>query len=410
MRRAGALVAALVAVAGLTASPPAAQAAGPDVPCGQKPEYSEKAPSVLSALAMPDAWKLSLGKSVVVAVVDSGVDPKNNPHLKDAVIAGRDFVDVRGDGTTDTYGHGTAVAGLIAARLVKGSGLVGIAPEATILPVRVYGGSCHDREAPTIDPGLLAQGIEWAADQRAQIVVVAASTSTPDSGLNQAVAHATSRGSLVVAAAGNAGDPGAPSAGGDPAASQNQDRYPASSPGALSVTAVDANGLPSADVVRSIHIGIAAPGQAVMTTLPGGGDYILSSDKASTSYATAYVAGVAALVASIYPQDKPSQWVDRMLATASRPQSIQGADNVPKVGWGIVAPYAALNLADVAAAPGPANPTAPSRQVPPPPVIPDPGPNMTGVLAGIVGPMAGATVVVFVVISLLKTRRNVAGP
>ena len=393
-------LAVLSALAPLAASVPSALAVDPAA-CGDgSPAYIPQTPSAFSSLALERAWTISKGKSVVVAVVDSGVDPSDNPHLEGVVLAGTDLVDGRGDGREDDYWHGTEVAGIIAARKVNGSGLVGIAPEAKILPVRVYSGSC-DSKAPEIDPAKLADGIEWAADANPhpQIIVVAASMPFSTPRLEQAVRHASERGSLVVAAAGNADDPGVPD-------DRIQDRYPASIDGVLSVTAVDQEGRPSANVVMNVFIDIAAPGQAVTTTRPGGRDIVVSQDKASSSYATAYVAGAAALVAAAFPEETPAQWADRLLTTASRPKPLQSPTDLQKVGWGIVAPYNALNIEDVAAVPGPKNSTQPPAQALTPPNASPPQPA-TGSLFTIIGPIAGVTAIALIAISLLKARRAV---
>ena len=391
------MLAALTALATLATVPPAR--ADDSASCDETgPRYLPQTPDIIASLAVERAWTLSEGESVLVAVVDSGVDGAN-PHLQGTMVPGIDLVDPHGDGKTDAYGHGTAVAGLIAARKVDGSGLVGIAPRAKILPVRVYTVSPDDREGPKIDPDKLAEGIRRAAERRARIIVVAASApgDSQNGQLDNAVTEATRRGSLVVAAAGNVGDPGVPS-------DHEQSRFPASASDALSVTAVDQLGHPSDDVVRSALIDIAAPGKAVLTTLPNGHDCVLSPDKASSSYATAYVAGAAALVASAFPNETPAQWADRLRTTASRPRPIQDPEEVKRVGWGIVAPYAALNIEDVGAAPGPRS-DPPSRQVPPPLRL-SPPPATPHALLGTIGPIAGVTVVALIVVSLLKVRRR----
>ena len=89
-----------------------------------------QAPNVISLLGIKKAWQLSRGSKVKVAIVDSGV-VASNVHLTENVLPGIDLVD-SGDGRTDAAGHGTAIAGQIAAHEVEGSGLVGLAPEAEI--------------------------------------------------------------------------------------------------------------------------------------------------------------------------------------------------------------------------------------------------------------------------------------
>ncbi len=344
----------------------------------------EQAPNVISLLGIKKAWQLSRGGGVKVAIVDSGV-VASNVHLTENVLPGIDLVD-SGDGRTDVAGHGTAIAGQIAAHEVEGSGLVGLAPEAEILPVRVYVSEQHDAASAGKGPdgARTAKGIVWAADRGAKVIVVAQSSPTDLPELKAAVEHATASGALVVASAGNVPqdqqnrteDPKAP-------------RYPAAYPQALSVTAVDANGAPSDSVLHGEHVEVAAPGAQVLSTFFGDGDCMFAGNQPTTSYATGYVAGIAALVVARYPDETPADWKHRILATALRP-SRSHRDKL--IGWGIVAPYDALSFVNDGSLEGPENPRfpAPTKQetplMRPPEPKPDPRPARTatlGVMAGI---------------------------
>lgn len=341
----------------VVAAPPPSPSASPSpsaAPTGQAcdpkvPFYLPNPPTAIAQLGMESAWEYSTGKGVRVAVVDSGVDA-GNAHLavngKDhPVAAGVNLVADTTDttDTTDIYAHGTAIAGLIAARAVKDSGLIGLAPEATIVPVRVYagGGSGGQSDDPQVPADVLAQGITWAADHKAQIIVVALSTSTGDSALEKAVKHARAAGALIVAAVGNANDPGA---------ARGSERYPAAYDGVLGVAALTISGQPSPDSVSGPHVDLAAPGQDVLSTFLSAGDCRFATDKASTSYATAYVAAIAALVAARYPKETADEWAYRLMVTASRPVA-QSRDD--QIGWGIVSPTAALTFIDDGLAAGP---------------------------------------------------------
>lgn len=341
--------------------------------------YIEQEPAVIEQLGLRDAWQFSRG-GVLVAVVDSGVEASNQ-HLTEVVLPGLDLVG-RGDGRTDTYGHGTAIAGQIAARAVQGSGLVGVAPDARILPVRIF----IDNQEETVkagkgpDPLRAAEGIRWAADQGAKVIAVAQSTTQDVPALRAAVEYADSRGALVVASSGNASD------------NEDEDatalRFPAGYPSVLSVTAVGADGLPSDAVVHGVHVEVAAPGQQVLTTFLNAGDCILAGEAASTSYATGYASGVAALVAAAHPDETPADWEYRILATALRSSRSQ---REPNLGWGIIAPSDAVNFVNDGRIEGPVNPRypAPVRQVPPvmpppdPPTVPVVNPSVAA--AGIAG-------------------------
>jgi subtilisin family serine protease len=330
--------------------------------------YIEQTPFVVSQLGLEHVWQISTGKGVIVAVVDSGVSARN-AHLptsgaSPALMTGADFIDpendnprspisaedftgaVYGDGRIDLTGHGTHIAGQIAARPIAGSALVGVAKEARILPVRVQG-------AGNPLAYVTAHGIRWAADQGAKIIVVAQSTPEDTWALRTAVTYATQRGALVVASAGNNYDGNAPA--GEP-------RYPAGYPEVLGVTAIDTDGLPSSAVAQGPQVDIAAPGQAIITTFFNAGDCVIAIDKPSTSYATAYVAGVAALIAAKYPSEGPVGWKYRLLATASRPIA---QDRDDSIGWGIISPLAALRFVNDGRAVGPPNP-----KFDPPPSVP----------------------------------------
>lgn len=309
--------------------------------------YIDQVPLAFDLLGVDRAQRLSKGADVKVAVIDSGVDP-GNAHLTEVTDPGRAVVG-GGDGRADIEGHGTAVAGIIAAQPVEGSGVVGVAPEARILPVRVYEATQAQGPGSTPippAPGPTAEGIRWAAQQGAKIIVVALSTSMDDPALASAVAEAHAAGSLVVASAGNRET----AAEGDQA---DGVRYPAGYPQVLSVAASTNQGGPSDASIHGVHVGIAAPGQEVLAPWFADGDCVISAESPSSSFATAYVGGVAALVASAHPDESPDLWKWRLEATALRASADERTD---ELGWGIVAPYDALTITPSADFPGPALP------------------------------------------------------
>ena len=310
-------------------------------------------PAVLSRLGAEAAWELATGEGVVVAVVDSGVDVRNVHLAGGVVLEGVDLVgeDSDGDprGWTDVSGHGTAIAGQIAAQAYTSgdtpSGLLGLAPDARILPVRVYV-STDQRD---VDAGLgprsdrVAEGIRYAAEYGAQVINVSISFTEDAPELADAVAYATAHGSLVVASAGNRGT------------SEDQTdspRYPAAHPDALAVAAVDDTDAPTDSSIHGEHVEIAAPGTNVHTTFLGLADCILGGDGAS-SFATGYVSGAAALVAERYPEESAHEWAYRLTVTAARARADTRSTDV---GWGVVRPLAALTFVDDGTALGPDDP------------------------------------------------------
>ncbi|MEO7123003.1 MAG: S8 family serine peptidase, partial [Lacisediminihabitans sp.] len=135
--------------------------------------FSPNTPAALAVLQSADAWTHSTGAGVLVAVVDSGIDA-SNAHLKGVVIGGVNLVGdgENSQGLSDADGHGTAIAGEIAARLVPGSGVVGLAPEAKLLSVRVFRGTNDENVKAGFGPSAdrLAEGIRYAADHGATII------------------------------------------------------------------------------------------------------------------------------------------------------------------------------------------------------------------------------------------------
>jgi type VII secretion-associated serine protease mycosin len=292
-------------------------------------------PWALQRLLLDELWSRSKGKDVRVAVIDTGVDV-GHPQLKAAVDvrSGRNFLkpglkDENGDpidrgnasGTTDTVGHGTKVAGLIAARPADGTGFVGIAPEATIIPIKQNDAEGHG----TTDT--MADAIRYAVlDAHADVINISQDTSNaakPDPALEDAVKLALANNVVVVASAGNDG------AGGN-----RKETYPASYEGVLAVAASDRNNERAYFSQSGDWVDVAAPGVDMITTVPKGGH---CSDN-GTSFAAPYVAGVAALVKARHPDWTVNEIIAQIEQTAERTV----VDHDPLVGWGVVDPVRAL--------------------------------------------------------------------
>lgn len=308
-------------------------------------QYSTEEPPALALLQSDDAWTRSTGAGVTIAVVDSGIDT-GNAHLRDAVVGGVNLVDDGAEWSTDQHGHGTAIAGLIAARPVDGSGVRGLAPDAALLSVRVFAGT-DDRTVEAgygPDTARLAEGIRWAVDHDADIVSVSLSDDEDVPALRDAVAFAHEQGALVVASAGNRNT--STSAADGP-------RYPAAYDGVLSVTATDSVGNVTDDSIHGSHVELAAPGSDVLTAAANGGDCLYGADEPSSSYATGYAAAAAALVKSAAPDATPDDVSYRLMASALRANP-DARDDVN--GWGLVQPYDALTMVPGADERGPANP------------------------------------------------------
>ncbi|MGW0030683.1 type VII secretion-associated serine protease mycosin [Streptomyces sp. NPDC003314] len=298
----------------------------------------EGRPWSLQRVMLDELWSQSTGKGVRVAVIDTGVDVKN-PQLAKAVdvksginLIPKDAKDANGyklkrgneNGTTDTVGHGTKVAGIIAARPAKGTGFVGLAPDAVIIPVQQNDADGHGT-AET-----LATAIRHAIAKKADVINISQDTADavkPTKLLEDAVNEALEREIVVVASAGNDGLGG------------NVKRtYPASYEGVLAVAASDRNNERAQFSQSGDFVGVAAPGVDMVSTVPGGGH---CADN-GTSFSAPYVAGLAALLKAEHRGWTQEQIVAQIQQTAER--SVAGHDRL--VGWGVVDPVRALTEDD----------------------------------------------------------------
>ncbi|MFI6688676.1 type VII secretion-associated serine protease mycosin [Streptomyces sp. NPDC050485] len=295
-------------------------------------------PWALQRVLLDELWRQSTGKGVKVAVIDTGVDIKNS-QLTGAVDASQgknvmkpDLKDPNGqplprgaeNGTTDTVGHGTKVAGIIAARPARGTGFVGLAPDATIIPIQQNDADGHGT-AQT-----LADAIRYAIGAGADVINISQDTANavePDPALKEAVEAALAHEIVVVASAGNDGLGG-----------NVKQTYPASYQGVLAVAASDRNNERAAFSQSGEFVGVAAPGVDMVSTVPGGGHCADSG----TSFSAPYVAGVAALIKAKHTQWTQREIVAQIQQTAER--SVAGHDRL--VGWGVVDPVRALTEDD----------------------------------------------------------------
>jgi hypothetical protein len=372
---------------------PAAHADSSEEQCtGVNAKYLPEAPPVFAQLGIADAHTLSQGDQVRVAVVAGGVDA-NHPHLEGVLAAGKDFTAGGSAVTTDSDGLGTQIASLIAATPQQGSGLTGVAPKAKIVPVKVYAETTSND--PAYGPDEIAQGIDWAAGQ-AQIIVVPLAITQTSPALRQAVDKAVRSGSLVVASAGDSLDKDDPLA----------EHYPAHYPEVLAVTAVGSDGTINPNAPHGEYVDIAVPGQNVPAAQRRARDCLVATDAPSAALASGYAAGIAALVAAKYPAETVAGWEYRLLVTASRPRPEQRTD---ELGWGIVAPYSALNFIDDGTALGPHNTVAPTPSAGPARLPATPPDHSELLLLAVGAPLAGAGVILLaagLITKLVAARRQ----
>lgn len=286
----------------------------------------------LQQIGAAEALGEATGKGVTVAVVDTGVSRGNKHFGKSVVADGRSFSG--GSALDDLQGHGTVVAGIIAARKIDQSALVGAAPDAKILPVRVFG----ELDAKG-NSGEVAEGIRYAAEQKADVINISLATGPNDPNLpklKSAIEFAVASDAVIVASAGNRPED----------SPLERVQYPAGFPGVIGVAAANTSGDVDDWSIHGEHVDVSAPGSNVLTTFYDKGDCLVGTDRPYTSYATAYVSALAAQLRQKYPDENATEITNRILATADRPQE-SVRDN--QQGWGLIQPLAALATSSTAA-------------------------------------------------------------
>ncbi len=252
--------------------------------------------SAYATLNLPAAWEMTTGSpNVVVAVVDSGIDP-SHADLAGAVLPGYDFVD-RDTDPSDPLGggHGTAVSGVAAARANNGVGGVGACFDCRLMPLRVLG---RDNIALNTNT---AAAIDYAVDHGAAVVNASIYGEHSPTQLHDAVARARAAGVLVVAAAGNEGN--------------TTPEYPAAFPETISVGAATEAGTLASFSSRGAWVKVAAPDCAPVTVL---GDGTLVA--CGTSVSTPLIAGVVALLRTRAPFASADE-LERAITQTARPVS-----------------------------------------------------------------------------------------
>ncbi|MGW3207989.1 type VII secretion-associated serine protease mycosin [Streptomyces sp. NPDC001135] len=289
----------------------------------------------LSALNLDEAWRTTKGSGVTVAVLDTGVEA-DHPDLAGNVLPAKDMIGFGArQGDRAWARHGTAMAGIIAGHghgPGGTAGVMGVAPEAKILPVRVIleDGDPARTKARTDRGNALADGIRWAADHGADVINLSlgddSNSAHPEPSEDEAVQYALKKGVVVVASAGNGGDKG------------DHVSYPAAYPGVIAATAVDRFDTRASFSTRRWYAAVSAPGVNVVIADPDHKYY----EGWGTSAASAFVSGAAALIKAAHPDLSPAQ-IKTLLEDTARDAPVGGRDD--SRGFGMIDPAAALRAA-----------------------------------------------------------------
>ncbi|MDR6637513.1 S8 family serine peptidase [Paenarthrobacter nitroguajacolicus] len=299
-----------------------------------------------------NAWQVSKGAGVKVAIIDSGIDG-SHPDLNGVVVGGTDVSGAGAPNGQKSIGakteHGTLVASMLAGRghttptaspsasasapppvppstppAGGPDGIVGVAPEAQILSVSTWLGSPNP--GGKSDQEQIPDAVRWAVDNGAKVINISLGSTSPDwpQSWDAAFLYAEQKDVVIVAAAGNR-------VGGN-----IQVGAPATIPGVLTVAGLDGEGRASVDSSsQGISIGVAAPAEKLVGAMPGAG----YAEWAGTSGAAPIVSGVAALIRSKWPEMSANQVINRIVSTA-KDAGAPGKD--PLYGYGILNAEAAL--------------------------------------------------------------------
>lgn len=244
------------------------------------PTYARQVvPWGVKRINAPNAWQVGTGKGVKIGIVDTGIDAKH-PDLKQNVKGTVDVAGSGGDGT-DLHGHGTHVAGTIAA-VNNEIGVVGVAPEAEIYGVRAF-----DKYGRAQISNIV-EGVRWCVENGMHVVNMSFGSKDESTSLRMAIDKGLARGIIFVAAAGNSGR-------------DNSVVFPARHPGVVAVSAISQDDRVAGFSSRGPEVDVTAPGDKILSTYKGGRYKTLSG----TSMAAPHATGTVAVILSANPGIKP---------------------------------------------------------------------------------------------------------
>lgn len=269
----------------------------------------------LPKIQAPQAWDITRGNGVKIAIVDTGIDA-TQPDLQGKIAAQHDFVN-KDNVAEDNVGHGTHVAGIASAVTNNGKGVAGGCPDCKLIIAKALdtnGGFDSD----------VADAIVWSVDNGAKAVNLSLGGTQPSTVLENAVNYAWNKGAVVAAAAGNDGN------------TTNATTYPAAYANAMGVAATDQNDNRAAFSNYGSYVDVAAPGVSVLSTVKGGGYQYWDG----TSMATPYVTALAGLLAS---EGLTASEIRKRIESTAVDRGSPGKD--PYYGWGRINYLAAVQTA-----------------------------------------------------------------
>ncbi|MHB1132882.1 MAG: S8 family serine peptidase [Chloroflexota bacterium] len=257
-------------------------------------------------LRAAEAWGLTTGdSSIVVAIVDTGVD-SDHPDLVGKLLPGWN-VTTEDANSDDDMGHGTHVAGLVAASTDNGLGMAGVAWGAKLLPIRIFDA------AGSANTLTVRDGIYAAIERGARVINLSVGTTAVSQAINEALDEAYLRGVFVVAAAGNCGDQAYSYNG---CTRLNQPFYPAAAAHSLAVAATNRTDEHASFSTEGAYVDVAAPGADILSTWPNHLQTPAYQWMSGTSMAAPIVSGLAALLSSRYPTYGPDQLAAAIVGNA----------------------------------------------------------------------------------------------
>jgi subtilisin family serine protease len=243
-------------------------------------EAKQKAGWNITAFNLPDAWLVSQGEGVKIAVLDTGIQ-EDHPDINDNILPGTNIVNP-GKPPIDKVGHGSHVAGIICAEN-NDIGVVGVAPKSKVIPVKVLG---DDGTGSFLN---VAAGIHWAIKQEVDLICMSLGSPRPLQQVRRAIQLADKKGIVVFVAAGNMGQ-------------SDEVFYPAAYPETIAIGSIDKDFKRSKFSSTGKNLDFMAPGGSILSTVPINWYGIMSG----SSMAAPWVCGVAALLLS-YARERKSK-------------------------------------------------------------------------------------------------------